>query len=291
MDQEKITFLPLLMSTLRVAVPLIFAAYAGLISERSGVVQIALEGFLLIGALTAAVVTQSIQSPELAPWIGLLAAAAAGILLAICKGVFVLLLKVDQIIAGTAINLLAVGVAPFVTKVLFDSTGSSPSLPIENRFSVAPLYLTAILVILISYWFHRTRSGLAVQFAGELPQALEVSGTSVQNTRWLSLLSCGAIAAMGGATLSTYLSSSYSPNMTGGRGFIALAALIFGRWRPLPTLIACLLFAFMDAVQIRLQGASSVVPVQFVQILPYLFTVIALTGFFGQSRAPKNLGK
>jgi simple sugar transport system permease protein len=223
--------------------------------------------------------------------LGFFAAGAAGILFAIMEGFFVLLLRVDQIITGTAINLLAAGVAPFVTKALFDSTGSTPSLPLTSRFSVEPLYLTALLIFLIGYWFHFTRSGLAVQFAGEAPEALAVSGSSVGKTRWYALLTCGMVGGFGGATLSIYLSSAYSANMTGGRGFIALAALIFGRWRPLPTLFACLFFAFTDALQIRLQGASSGIPVQFIQILPYLFTVIALAGFFGQSRAPKAIGK
>ena len=291
MAQETLDFtlslIPFLMSTLRVAVPLIFAAYGGLLSERSGIIQIALEGFMLMGALSAAIVTHYTGSP----WFGVLAAALTGVLFAGLKGFFVLSLKVDQIIAGTAINLLAFGVAPFVTKVLFDSSGSTPSLPLESRFSVAPIYFAGALTIGISFWYYKTRSGLAVQFAGEAPQALEVAGTSVLKTRWLALLSCGALAAVGGSTLSVYLSSAYSPNMTGGRGFIALAALIFGRWKPLPTLLACLFFGFTDALQIRLQGVSSAVPVQFVQILPYLFTVIALAGFFGQSRPPKALGQ
>ncbi len=287
MAQESLNLFSLLMSSLRVAVPLLFAAYGGLISERSGVIQIALEGFLLIGALTAAILAHYTGSP----WLGVLAGACAGIFLAGVMGFFVLALKVDQIIAGTAINLLAFGTAPFVTKVLFDSTGSSPALPIESRFTVAPMFLAAALSVLMSYWFYQTRSGLVVQFAGEAPQALEVAGTSVLKTRWKSLLACGALAGIGGATLSTYLSSAYSPNMTGGRGFIALAALIFGRWKPLPTLLACFFFGFTDALQIRLQGVNSLIPVQFVQILPYLFTVIALAGFFGQSRAPKALGQ
>ncbi len=275
------------MSSLRVAVPLIFAAYGGLLSERSGVIQIALEGFLLIGALAGAVTAHYTGSA----WLGVLAAAAAGLTLAAVKAFFVLKLKVDQIIAGTAINLLAFGVAPFVTKVLFDSTGSTPSLPIEARFSSAPIFMAAALSLIMTYWFHKTRSGLSVQFAGEAPEALAVAGTSVLKTRWLSLMACGALAGIGGSTLSTYLSSAYSPNMTGGRGFIALAALIFGRWKPIPTLFACLFFGFTDALQIRLQGINSAIPVQFIQILPYLFTVIALAGFFGHSRAPKALGQ
>lgn len=287
MTTEGLSIFSLLLSTIRVATPLVFAAFAGLISERSGVVQIALEGFMLMGALVSAIVAHFTGSA----WLGLTAGAAAGSLFAMLKGFFVLKLKTDQIVTGTAINLLALGVAPFVTKILFNSTGASPSLPMEARFAIAPPIIATLITIWMWHWYHRTRSGLWIQFAGEAPQALEASGISVLKTRWKALLFCGALAGISGATLSTYLSSAYSPNMTGGRGFIALAALIFGRWRPIPTAGACLLFGLMEALQIRLQGGTTIVPVQFIQILPYVFTIIALAGFFGTARSPKELGK
>jgi ABC-type uncharacterized transport system permease subunit len=281
------SLMTLLMGTLHMSVPLIFAAYGGLLSERAGIVQIALEAYLLVGALTAAIVAHFTGSP----WLALFSAGLCGLLFAGFEGIFVLFLRVDQIITGTALNLFAAGLGPFITKAFFDSTGATPSLPPSARFTSEPLYLTFILILLVSYWFYHTRSGLAVQFAGESPETLAVSGSSVQRVRWASLLGCGFVSSCGGAILSVYLSSSYSANMTGGRGFIALAALIFGKWKPLPTLAACLFFAFTDALQMRLQGNTGDIPVQFVQILPYLFTVIALAGFFGQSRAPKALGK
>jgi simple sugar transport system permease protein len=250
-------------------------------------VQIALEGFMLVGSLAAAIVAYATGSA----WLGLIAGAIAGSFLAGIKGFFVLNLKSDQIVTGAAINLLAFGIAPFVTKILYNSTGSSPGLSLEARFSIAPPFLAIFLILWIWYWFHKTRSGLWLQFSGEAPNALEASGVSVLHTKWKSLLLCGALAGIGGATLSTYLSSAYSPNMTSGRGFIALAALIFGRWRPLPTAGACLLFGLTEAIQIRMQGSTSLVPVQLIQILPYVFTIIALAGFFGNSKAPKHLGK
>ena len=183
------------------------------------------------------------------------------------------------------------GIAPFITKIAFDSTGSTPSLDIGSRFFWEPIVISFLILILAQYLYNYTRSGLLLQFAGEKPEALNSSGVSVLAVRWYSLLGCGALAGLAGSTLSLFLASSYSPNMTAGRGFMALAALIFGRWKPLPTAGACILFAAADAMQIRLQGQTSWIPVQFIQILPYLVTIIALAGFFGQSRAPKALGR
>lgn len=277
-------FLSLFFATLRGATPLILAAYAGLLSERSGVIQIGLEGKMLLGALSGAIIALHFNSAEL----GFLASGAVGAALGLFFAFFAVILRTDQIILGTAINILAVGVAPFITKLLYDSTGSTPSLAIENRFQFEPMVFTGAIVVLISYWFHRTKSGLIVQFAGESPLALSSAGFSVAKTRIYSLTICGALAGFAGGSLSLFLSSAYSPNMSAGRGFIALAALIFGRWKPLPTALACLFFAFFDALQIQLQGTG--LPVQFIQVLPYLVTIVVLAGFFGRSKAPKALG-
>lgn len=276
-----------IISVARGASPLLFASMAGLFSERSGVIQIALEGMMLMGALFGAIVALSTGSP----WLGFAAGSLAGLCLAMLKAFFVLKLRTDQIVTGTAINILAIGIAPFITKILYQSTGSTPNLPIESRFVFAPLIMSFLFSGFVIYWFQKTRSGLWVQFAGEAPQALQAAGQSVNQVRFTSLLACGLFAGMGGATLSLCLASAYSPNMTAGRGFMALAALIFGRWKPLPTIGACLLFAMTDSIQIRLQGAAPGIPVQFIQILPYLITIIALAGFFGKSHAPKGLGK
>jgi simple sugar transport system permease protein len=146
-------------------------------------------------------------------------------------------------------------------------------------------------LVLIHFVYQKTRAGLLLRFAGENPEALNASGASVKKVRWWAVFACGQLAGWGGGSLSLFLASSYSPNMTAGRGFMALAALIFGGWKPLPTAGACLLFALTDAVQIRLQGQDSFLPVQLIQILPYVVTIIALAGFFGQSRAPKALGQ
>lgn len=290
MSDTLLIVLSLLFAGLRMATPMIFASMGGLMSERSGVVNIALEGFMLTGAFAAAVVAYYSQSA----WAGWGMALVAGSLIGAVYAFFVIELKADQIVTGTAINILTVGVMPFLTKILFNSTGSTPGIGLEDRFSFEPTLMAFVLVAGITYWFYQTHSGLWLQFAGEHPEALESAGVNVRKVRWLSVITSGAMAAMGGASLSTFLASSYSPLMTGGRGFMALAALIFGRWKPLPTMAACLFFGITDALQIRLQGVAIngvVVPVQFIQVLPYVVTIIALAGFFGKSEAPKSLGK
>jgi general nucleoside transport system permease protein len=275
----------LLASTLRVSTPLIFAALGGMFSERSGVVNIALEGLMLIGSFAAAVGTFVTHSP----WLGSGCGMIAGVALAAVYALFVIQLRADQIVAGTAINMLALGLTPFLCKILYDVTGSTPSIPLSQRFESAPIYLGWVFVAACWLWMKFTRTGLWVSFAGEHPEALDAAGVRVNRVRWAAVLVGGALAALGGATLSICLSSSFSRNMTAGRGFMALAALIFGKWRPIPTALACLLFGFADAIQIRLQGAG-LIPVQFIQILPYLVTVLVLAGFVGRSRPPKALG-
>ncbi len=280
----------LLGSTLRVSTPLIFAALGGMFSERAGVVNIALEGMMLMGAFGAAVGTFAMHSP----WLGSACGIGAGVALAAIYALFVIRLRANQIVSGMAINMLAMGLTPFLCKILYDVTGSTPALPISERFQSAPLYLSWILVALCWFWMKYTPSGLWVNFAGEHPEALDAAGLRVNRIRWLAVLTSGALAGMGGASLSVFLSSSFSRDMTAGRGFMALAALIFGKWKPLPTALACLLFGFAEAVEIRLQGVilwgTQPIPVQFIQILPYLVTIFVLAGFVGRSRAPKALG-
>jgi simple sugar transport system permease protein len=280
----------LVASTLRVSTPLIFAALGGMFSERSGVINIALEGMMLIGSFAAAVGTLVSHSP----WLGSAFGMSAGVVLAAVYALFVIRLRANQIVAGTAINMLAMGLTPFFCKILYDVTGSTPAIPIGERFQSAPLYLSWALVAVCFLWVKYTPTGLWVSFAGEHPEALDAAGIRVNRVRWAAVLVSGALAGMGGASLSIFLSSSFSRDMTAGRGFMALAALIFGKWKPLPTALACLLFGFADAVQIRLQGVviwgEKPIPVQFIQILPYLVTILVLAGFVGRSRPPKAIG-
>lgn len=280
----------LLASTLRVSTPLIFAALGGMFCERSGVINIALEGLMLIGAWGAAVGTFVTHSP----WLGTALGMAAGILLAAIYAFFVIRLRANQIVAGMAINMFAFGVTPFLCKILYDVTSSTPAIPIAERFQAAPAYFVWLFVALALVTMNYTPAGLWVSFAGEHPEALNAAGIRVNRIRWAAVLVSGALAGLGGATLSIFLSSSFSRSMTAGRGFMALAALIFGKWRPVHAALACLLFGFAEAVQIRLQGVvlwgTQPIPVQFIQILPYAVTILVLAGFVGRSRAPKALG-
>lgn len=280
----------ILLSTFRVSVPLVFTAMGGIMSERAGVINIALEGLMLSGAFVAASVAYATHSP----WLGAAAGVGGGIFMAAIYALFVIQFRADQIVAGTAINLLAFGVTPLLSKVYFGSTGTTPSLEMSDRFGNEPLYLALLVVLAVYFWFKYSRMGLWLGFAGEHPHALSTAGIPVRAVRWFGVLCSGALAGLGGAALSIFLSSSFSRGMTSGRGFMALAALIFGKWKPLPTLFACLFFGLMDALQIRLQGVmifgDEPIPVQFIQILPYVFTVLVLAGFMGKSRPPKALG-
>ncbi len=279
-----------LLSALRVSTPLIFAAQAGLLSEKSGVVQIALEGFMLAGAFSGAVFAHYSHSS----YFGFGMAFVCGSILSLLFSLLVVKLKTDAIVAGTGFNFLMAGLIPFITKFIFNSTGSTPAIPIEQRLSYEVTGVAVLLVFSLYFLLAKTRWGYWIQFAGEYPDGLTACGVSFDRVRWVSVFLCGGLAAMGGASLSLFLSSSYSPMMTGGRGFIALSALILGKWRPLPTLFGCLVFGVFDALQIRLQGAQIngfTIPVQWIQILPYLLTIILLAGFFGRSQAPAFLGR
>ncbi len=276
---------------LRVSTPLIFAALGGMWCERSGVIQIGLEGFMLVGSFFAAVTTLYFSNS----YLGLLAGALAGALLSVLYGFSVLRFRANQIVAGTAVNLFALGVPPFLSKIWFDSTGSTPPIPGEAQLRFLPLILTGLTVAFSVFVYTRTKFGLRLRFAGEHPEALKSAGVSVAVKRWQGVLLSGILSGIAGATLSTYLSSSFIRNMSAGRGFIALAAVILGKWRPVQTVLACLLFGFTEQIQTRLQGvvlpgSEEPVPVQWIQILPYLITIVVLASAVGRSRAPKALG-
>jgi ABC-type uncharacterized transport system permease subunit len=275
----------LLASAVRQSTPLLLAALGGLYSERSGVINIGLEGLMLAGAFTAASVTHYSANP----WIGLTAAIVAGILVAFVHGVACIRFKADQVVSGTAINILFLGVPALLSGALFESTGATPQLPQSPLIPLAPIVLAFALVPVTWYVLNRTPFGLRLRAVGENPEAADTAGVNVARVRFAAVMLSGALAAIGGAYLSIGQSSLFARNMTAGRGFIALAALIFGKWRPVQTMLACLLFGFADALSIQMQGVSQV-PVQFIQIVPYVLTVVVLAGFIGHSRAPRALG-
>ena len=287
---NEILSLSIIYSTVRLATPLLLAALGGLYSERSGVINIALEGLMLAGAFTAAVVTHYAGSP----WAGLLAGVAAGVAVAAVHAVACIRYKADQVVSGTAINILFLGVPALLSGALFDSTGATPQIPRGQLLPYAPVVIAFALVPLTWYVLYRTPFGLRLRAVGENPEAADAAGVRVASIRYAGVLLSGALAAIGGAYLAVGQASLFTRNMTAGRGFIALAALIFGKWRPVQTMLACLLFGFAEAVAIQLQGvrllSGGQIPVQFIQMFPYVLTMVVLAGFIGLSRAPRALG-
>ena len=284
---EDILKLSILYSTVRMATPLLLAALGGLFSERSGVINIALEGLMLAGAFTSAVVTYYAGNP----WIGLLAGIAAGTFISVIHAVACIQFDSDQVVTGTAINILMLGIPTVLSGALFGTTGSTPQIPRADLLPNAPVVIAFALVPLVRYVLYRTPFGLRLRAAGENPEATDTAGVSVSRLRYSGVLLSGALAAIGGAYLSIGQSSLFTRNMTAGRGFIALAALIFGKWRPVQTMLACLLFGFAEAVAIQMQGVIPHVRVEYIQIIPYVLTMIVLAGFIGASRAPRALGR
>jgi len=284
-------------SMIRSATPLIFAALGGLFSERSGVINIALEGLMLAGAFTAAVVTYEVKNP----YIGFLAGLVAGAGVAAIYAVAVIKFEADQVVAGFAINILMLGLPAVISSRIYDSAGSTQQIAKEfllpdfyNRLSIASI-LAFLLVPVCWYVLYKTPFGLRIRATGENPAAADVAGVNVQRLRYTAVIISGVLAAAGGAYLSIGQSSLFTRGMTAGRGFIALAALILAKWKPVPVLFACLFFGFTEALAIQFQGVVKLpsgedIPVQFIQMIPYVLTIIVLAGFIGTSRAPKALG-
>ena len=281
----------LIWSTVRLSTPLILAALGGLFSERSGVINIALEGMMLAGAFTAAAVTYATGSP----YVGLLAGMMAGMLIAAIHAVACIQYQADQVVTGTAINILMLGMPAFLSGAFFLSSGSTPQIPKEHLIPWLPIIIAIVMVPLSWYILYKTPFGLRLRSVGENPEAADAAGVPVARMRYAGVLLSGVLAGLGGAYLSIGQSSLFTRNMTSGRGFIALAALIFGKWRPFQTLLACLLFGFTEAVSIQMQGVVKLpsgedIPVQFIQMVPYILTIIVLAGFIGSSRPPRALG-
>ncbi len=291
--------LSLVLSTMRVATPLVLAALGGMFSERSGVINIALEGKMLAGAFTAAAVTYAADTKlglgNASPWVGLLAACAAGLFIAAIYAVTCIRFKANQVVSGAAINILMFGIPGFLSGAFFLSSGSTPQLPKEHLIPWTPIIIAFALVPISWYVMYRTPFGLRLRAVGEKPEAADAAGVSVKRMRYSGVLIAGVLAGIGGAYLSIGQSSLFTRNMTSGRGFIALAALIFGKWRPFQTMLACLLFGFTEALSYQMQGAVKLssgedIPVQFIQMVPYVLTIVVLAGFIGSSRPPGALG-
>ncbi|ADV68702.1 ABC transporter permease [Deinococcus maricopensis] len=296
MDQLfTISFLAIL---IRSTAPLLLTALGGLYSERSGVTNIALEGLIIFGALTGAVITQQIEGQlgAAAPWVGWLAGAIVGGLIAWIHGILSIKYRADQIISGTAINLLATGVPPVVLSALYNVTTESKNvanpLPLwgigELRFT-PPVYFAVLMVLVAWYVLYKTPYGLRLRASGEHPAAAASTGVNVKRIRYSAVILSGVLAGTAGVFLSIGNSDAFTRSQSAGLGFISLAALIFGQWRPFGVLGATLLFGFLRALSIQF-GNTDLIPPTFVEALPYLITILALI-FTGKSKAPKAIGK
>ncbi|MDF2402594.1 ABC transporter permease [Aeromonas sp. 5HA1] len=303
-------------ATIRTAPPLILAAMAGMFCERSGVVNIALEGKLLASAFAggaAAAVSGS-------AWVGLGAGVGVSILFALMHGFATITHRGDQVVSGMAINILAAGLTVTLGRYWFDQGGQTPALsgaarfaPIELPYArelydvpvIGQLYsellsghslleYVAFACVPLAWWvLFRTRFGLRLRAVGEAPAAVDTAGISVVRMRYTALIIGGLLAGIGGTYLAVAQTAQFIPNMSAGKGFMALAALVFGKWKPWSAMAACLLFGFLDTVAIRLQGVSIggfPIPVQAIEALPYILTVFLLAGFIGKAVAPKALG-
>jgi general nucleoside transport system permease protein len=278
------------LQTLRITIPYFLPSLGASFSEKGGVVNIALEGILLVGAFGTTVGVYYTQSVL----IGMICGMSAGLLVAYMHCIASITFKADQIVSGIAINLFAVGITKFFCKIIFNSSSNSArivgletfnipllsSIPILNN----PFITLCIILLILSYYvMYKTKFGLRLRAVGENPQAADSLGINVDRIRYAGVLISGIFAGLGGAWLA-FDQHSFTDGMSAGRGYIALAAMIIGKWNPIGALGACLIFGFAESVSIQLQGTT--VPTQFIQMLPYVLTVIVLAGFIGRSVPP-----
>ncbi|MFA7533563.1 MAG: ABC transporter permease [Tissierellaceae bacterium] len=303
-DIFNITFLiALLSASIRLSVPILFAALGGMYSEKSGVVNIGLEGMMLVGAFAGVVGSYFTGSY----WIGTIVAVLSGMLIAALFALITVKIKINQIVSGVAINLLAVGITSFFYRALFGITTvpitvnafSPVSIPILSDIPIigeilfkqtALVYIAFILVHISHYIFYKTSLGLNIRTVGEHPMAADTVGIPVEKVRTACVLISGALAGLGGSFLSLGQFNMFVDNMVSGRGFIAVAAVIFGKWSPTGVLMASLIFGVADALQIRIQMSGVSIPYQFLLMFPYILTVVAVTGIVGRTTSPKALG-
>jgi ABC-type uncharacterized transport system permease subunit len=308
------TLLQLLDTTLRLATPLLFACLAGLFSERSGIFDIGLEGKMLAAAMASGAVAALTGSV----WVGLLAGIGASLIFAAIHGIASITFRGNQLISGVALNFLASGITVLIAQALFKQGGRTPPLSGDARFNpvaetlrevpvLGPLYYevisghsllvyAAIATVPLSWWvLNRTRFGLRLRAVGENPAAVDTAGVSVVALRFAAVAITGVLCGLAGAYMATALQAGFGREMTAGRGYIALAALIFAKWRPVAALWACLLFGFFQALALRPDVVQAVVqvkvPVPFLDALPYILTVIVLAGFIGKAIPPRAGGE
>ena len=314
---EFLTIIQVLDSTVRLATPLLLACLAGLYSERAGIFDIGLEGKMLAAAFFSAAIAAVTGSV----WLGLLAGMCASLLLSGLHGLASITFRGNQLISGVAINFLAAGMTVLIAQDWFQQGGRTPSLIGAGRFNpinfpfadaiaplpiIGPIYsellsghsilvYIAFLMVPATWWvLYRTRFGLRLRAVGENPAAVDTAGVSVVALRYAAVAICGMLCGIAGAYLATALQAGFVKDMTAGRGFIALAALIFAKWRPWHAMYACLLFGFLQAIALRYQNINIgefVIPVQAMDALPYILTVVILAGFVGKAVPPRAGGE
>jgi simple sugar transport system permease protein len=302
---SRVDIVDMLARMVRLATPIALGALAGILCERSGVINIAIEGLMLMGACIGFIIALLTGSP----WIGVIAAVIAGGVTVMLHALLSIHFKTDQIISGTVINILAVGVTGFLRNNVIlgmqqrGFTGSAlPLLPIPGLsqipvigpilFTHQPIaYLMLILVPLLSLLLFRTPWGLRTRAIGEHPRAADTMGINVNQMRYLNVLLSGFVAGLAGAWFSLEATFNFDDLMTNGRGFIALAAMIFGKWTPFGAMGGALIFSSADALQIKIQGFNFDLPSQFIQMLPYIITIVVLAGIIGRARPPAAVGK
>lgn len=294
-------------TTLMYATPLIFVALGGIFSENSGIVNIGLEGMMTIGAFAGAAAGAIVGDP----WISFLIGGLAGVFFAWIHGVATVSFNADHTISGVAINLLAPGVALFASKILFEGSTTTPTIPIENKIprpfngmfeqgsimdlllnSYATVFLAFILVFVSWYVLYKTKFGLRIRAVGEHPGAADTLGINVKKVRYSAVLISGLLAGFGGAAMSLAVSSSFRPTLISGQGYIAIAAVIFGKWRPQWAMMACLLFGFSTSMSIYLGNPKLGLDIDesLLSMIPYIITLIILILFVKTSKAPAALG-
>ena len=296
----RIRVVSLFAGAVALAIPLVFGALGGVLGERAGVVNIAIEAQLLFGAFAAAVTASLTGSP----WAGLVAAMVAGALIALILGLFAITYFVDQVIVGVVLNVLVIGLTNFLFRQVLTPNADTLNSPDRLRAVPIPIlgeiplvgpilfrqtalvYVLYAVVALVAYSLYRTRWGLRVRAVGEHPKAADTVGIKVNRTRYRTILLAGAIAGLGGAYFSLVSVAGFNREMSGGAGFIALAAVIFGKWDPIRATFAALLFGFASNLQGVLSAIGSPVPTQFMLMLPYLVTIFAVAGLVGRSRPP-----
>ncbi len=284
------TILDLLLSTLRYSTPIMFAALGILIMQSAGVINIGAEGMLLVGTFFGYTGTALLGNP----WLGALVAMVATGLYGLLFGLFVIHLRANQVVVGVAFNILAVGLTTTLYRLGFGVNTSVISIngfePLFEGLSV-PVFVGIVLAFVLTWFFRKTKQGLMIRSVGENPLAVDSVGLNVYKIRYLSTLLGAMVIGFGGAYLSTGLLSTFSEEMTASRGYIALAAVAFGRYQPLGVLLAVWVFGLGSAVQFRLAALDSPIPIQFLQMIPYLLTIVAVVFFVKKSGEPAALGK